>query len=230
MSLTPDLHNNPPRTFVRRQGRITQAQRRALQTHSDLLIENGHGGVLQVHELFGRRAPLWLEIGFGNGAILAALAASKPDHDFLGIEVHRPGIGRLLLAIEKQQLRNIRIVTSDAVEFVGPRIAAASVSRILILFPDPWPKKRQRKRRMLQPAFAQMLANKLLPGGVLHLATDWPEYAEQMLEVLGNVAHLRNCGGENRFAAAPDYRVPTRFELRGRRLGHPVQDLLFERI
>ena len=230
MSLNLNVPNNPPRTFVRRQGRITQAQRRALQSHSDLLIEDAHGEALQMQKLFGRRAPLWLEIGFGNGATLAALATNKPDHDFLGIEVHKPGVGRLLLEIDKQALRNMRIVTCDAVEFVERRIADASVSRILILFPDPWPKKRQHKRRMLQPGYAQTLAGKLLPGGVLHLATDWPEYAEQMLSVLNSIESLRNLSSEGRYAEPPDYRIPTRFELRGRRLGHPVHDLLFERI
>lgn len=230
MSLNFNVPNNPPRTFVRRQGRITEAQRRALQTHSDLLIENASGPVMDTRQLFGRRAPLWIEIGFGNGATLAALAASRPDTDFLGIEVHKPGVGRLLLTIERQQLRNVRVVTADAVEFVRQRIAEASVARILILFPDPWPKKRQRKRRMLQPAFARILADKLVRGGVLHLATDWPEYAEQMLEVLENIAELRNCSGSNRYAQPPEYRIPTRFEQRGRRLGHPVHDLLFERV
>lgn len=229
MSLNVNAQNNPPRTFVRRQGRITHAQRRALQAHSDLLIDQTHGGMVEAQALFGRRAPLWLEIGFGNGDTLAALAAARPDHDFLGIEVHRPGIGRLLLALEKHALRNVRIAACDAVEVVERRIADASVSRILILFPDPWPKKRQHKRRMLQPAFARTLAAKLLPGGVLHLATDWPDYAEQMLDVLNDVPGLRNCAGEG-YARPPDYRIPTRFELRGRRLGHPVHDLLFERI
>ncbi len=230
MSLNLNVPNNPPRTFVRRQGRITHAQRRALQNHSDLLIEDVGGAVLDTQQLFGRRAPLWVEIGFGNGATLAALAARKPDTDFLGIEVHKPGVGRLLLEIDRQQLRNVRIATLDAVEFVQQRIADASVSRILILFPDPWPKKRQHKRRMLQPAFARVLANKLVPGGVMHLATDWPQYAEQMLAVLSDITALRNRSGPKRFAEPPEYRIPTRFELRGRRLGHPVHDLLFERV
>jgi tRNA (guanine-N7-)-methyltransferase len=230
LSLNFNAHNQPPRTFVRRQGRITPAQLRALQTHSEFLVDHEEIRELQPQELFGRKAPLWVEIGFGNGATLAALAADRPDHDFLGIEVHKPGVGHLLLAMQKQQLRNIRVASADAVAFVERRIADASVSRILILFPDPWPKQRQRKRRLLQPAFAHTLARKLAPGGVLHLATDWPEYARQMLAVLEDVATLNNCSGAGQYARAPDYRIPTRFELRGLRLGHPVRDLLFERI
>ncbi|MDH3715452.1 MAG: tRNA (guanosine(46)-N7)-methyltransferase TrmB [Gammaproteobacteria bacterium] len=230
MSLNLNAHSHTLRTFVRRQGRITPAQRRALLAHRDFLIDDDHGGLLRARKIFGRQAPLWVEIGFGNGVTLAALAANKPDHDFLGIEVHKPGVGRLLLAMEKQQLRNIRIAEADAMEFVERRIAETSVSRILILFPDPWPKQRQRKRRLLQPTFARTLAHKLVPGGVLHLATDWPEYAGQMLAVLEDIPTLRNCSGRGQYARAPDYRIPTRFELRGLRLGHPVRDLLFERI
>jgi tRNA (guanine-N7-)-methyltransferase len=167
LSLNFNAHNQPPRTFVRRQGRITPAQLRALQTHSEFLVDHEEIRELQPQELFGRKAPLWVEIGFGNGATLAALAADRPDHDFLGIEVHKPGVGHLLLAMQKQQLRNIRVASADAVAFVERRIADASVSRILILFPDPWPKQRQRKRRLLQPAFAHTLARKLAPGSTL---------------------------------------------------------------
>ncbi len=209
---------------------MTPAQRRALRTHAALLVDDQGETPLCTPALFGRQAPLWIEIGFGNGATLAHLAAARPDHDFLGIEVHNPGIGRLLLSIEKQQLENIRIANADAGEFVQRRIADACAARILILFPDPWPKKRHHKRRLLQPAFAETLARKLIPGGVLHLATDWEDYAEQMLAVLENVASLSNCSGPGRFSDPPGYRIPTRFELRGLREGNAVQDLLFERI
>jgi tRNA (guanine-N7-)-methyltransferase len=180
--------------------------------------------------LYGRDAPRTLEIGFGNGENLAALAQAHPERDFLGIEVHRPGVGRLLRALESQQLTNVRLICHDAVEVIERQIASQWLQEILIFFPDPWPKKRHHKRRLLQPVFVQQLAERLVPGGVLRIATDWQPYALEMLTTLGAVAQFHNLAADGTFVARPAERQPTRFERRGARLGHEVFDLAFGRI
>ncbi|HUJ53967.1 MAG TPA: tRNA (guanosine(46)-N7)-methyltransferase TrmB, partial [Steroidobacteraceae bacterium] len=179
--------------------------------------------------LFSRTAPCTLEIGFGNGENLLALAAAHPERDFLGIEVHRPGVGRLLLGLEARALGNVRVICHDAVEVLEQQIAPGSLAEILILFPDPWPKKRHHKRRLLQEPFAEVLASRLSRGGVLRLATDWQPYALQMLEVLSAVRGLENLAADRAFSDRPLERAPTRFERRGERLGHRVWDLCFRR-
>jgi tRNA (guanine-N7-)-methyltransferase len=224
-----DEHPRSIRSFVVRSGRITTAQQRAL---SELWPRYGiefAAAPLDLTSLFGRRAPCTVEVGFGNGENLVALAAAQPQRDFLGIEVHRPGIGRLLLALEERQLVNVRVVGHDAVEVLGQMIAPQALQEILILFPDPWPKKRHHKRRLVQRPFAQLLASRLVPGGVLRVATDWQPYALEMLETLGAVADLANLSVAGTFAAHPPERLPTRFEQRGTRLGHQVWDLAFRR-
>ena len=219
----------PIRSFVTRAGRITPAQQRAL---AELWPRFGiafTASPLEALAAFGREAPRTLEIGFGNGENLLALAAADPGRDFLGIEVHRPGVGRVLLGLEARALTNVRIICHDAVEVLGQQIAPQWLQEILILFPDPWPKKRHHKRRLIQRPFAELLASRLVPGGVLRLATDWQPYALQMLETLSVVPGLRNLAADGAFVARPAERAPTRFERRGERLGHEVWDLAFRR-
>ena len=178
--------------------------------------------------LFGRCAPTFLEIGFGMGETTATMASAQPQHNFLCIEVHTPGVGSLLRQIEERQLANIRIIQHDAVEVLRHMIAPATLDGVHIFFPDPWPKKRHHKRRLLQPDFVALLAGKLKPGAYLHCATDWQEYAEQMLAVLEVEPGLKNSAPG--FAARPDYRPLTKFEKRGLNLGHGVWDIIFIRL
>ena len=223
-------HPRSIRSFVTRAGRITEAQQRAL---AELWPKYGiefAPGPLAPLALYGRDGPRTLEIGFGNGENLAALAQAHPERDFLGIEVHRPGVGRLLRALESQQLTNVRLICHDAVEVLERQIASQWLQEILIFFPDPWPKKRHHKRRLLQPAFAQLLAERLAPGGVLRIATDWQPYALEMLATLAAIAQLQNLAADGTFVTRPAERQPTRFERRGARLGHEVWDLAFQRI
>jgi len=217
------------RSFVTRAGRITPAQQRAL---AELWPKYGlefTAQPLDLPALYARCAPCTIEIGFGNGDNLLRLAAAHPQRDFLGIEVHRAGIGRLLLALEAQQLRNVRIVCHDAVEVLAAQLAPLSVQEILILFPDPWPKKRHHKRRLLQAPFVALAASRLAPGGQLRLATDWEPYAQHMLETLNASAALENLAPDGAFVPRPGEREPTRFERRGERLGHEVWDLAYRK-
>jgi tRNA (guanine-N7-)-methyltransferase len=232
MTATPDNSERATRkirSFVRREGRITPAQRDALEV---LWPKYGLDAdrPLDPEKIFGRRAPLTLEIGFGNGAALAVMAAADPAMDFIGIEVHRPGIGRLLLELERQGSGNVRIYREDAVHVMQHCLPPACLDRLLLFFPDPWHKKRHHKRRIVQPEFLESAARLLHPGGILHMATDWEDYAAQMLEETQRSAAFRNCAGSGNYSPRPDYRPVTRFELRGLKLGHVVRDLLFERI
>jgi tRNA (guanine-N7-)-methyltransferase len=222
-------HPRSIRSFVTRAGRITPAQQRALQ---ELWPKYGVAFTTQLLDsriLFGREVPRTLEIGFGNGENLAALASVHPQRDFLGVEVHRPGVGRLLLALEARALSNVRVISHDAVEVLGQQIPPQWLDEILILFPDPWPKKRHHKRRLIQRPFAELLESRLIHGGVLRVATDWQPYALEMLETLDAVPGLANLAADGRFVARPAERAPTRFERRGERLGHEVWDLAFRR-
>lgn len=217
------------RSFVRREGRLTQAQQRAIDTHwQEFAIDDGDS-LIDLNVLFNRDAPKILEIGFGNGNSLAQMAAEQPEHDFLGVEVHRPGVGQLLNSIEKLGLTNIRVACTDAVELIKHRLADNSLDRLQLFFPDPWHKKRHHKRRIIQPEFVELLAQKIKSGGYLHMATDWQHYAEQMLDDLSNNDDFINCGDETGYIPRPDYRPLTKFEQRGHKLGHGVWDLLFQR-
>ncbi len=221
-------HPRSIRSFVIRAGRLTDAQRRALdELWPRYGIELGTQP-LDFDTVFGRRAPRVVEIGFGNGEHLAALAARHPERDFLGIEVHPPGIGRLLLALAASDLRNVRVSGHDAVEVFETQIPSQSLDEVQILFPDPWPKKRHHKRRLIQPPFVDCLARRLKPGGLVRLATDWQPYAEQMRQVLGACALLESLapGG---FVERSSDRAPTRFERRGERLGHEIWELAYRR-
>jgi len=213
----------PIRSYVLRQGRTTPAQRRALE---DLYPKYGlrfTGEPLSSSAIFGRTAPLVVEIGSGMGETTAAIAKARPEVDFIAAEVHAPGVGSLLNRIAKEELANLRVIRHDAVEVLQRMIPDASLAAIHLFFPDPWPKKRHHKRRLVQPEFAALAARKLAPGGVVHAATDWPDYAQQMSEVFS---------GESLFLPAGKgfvERPPTKFEARGRRLGHPIRDLYFRR-
>jgi tRNA (guanine-N7-)-methyltransferase len=217
------------RSFVTRAGRITAAQQRALSALWPKYGIDFSPGTLELSAAFGRSAPRTLEIGFGNGENLVALAEAHPGRDYLGIEVHRPGVGRALLALEERAIGNVRLICHDAVEVLGEQIAPGSLDEVLILFPDPWPKKRHHKRRLIQPPFVALIARALAAGGTLHLATDWEPYAQEMRAVLGAAAELENLAPGGGFSPRPPERLPTRFERRGVRLGHEVWDLAFRR-
>ena len=217
----------PIRSFVLRAGRMGPGQRRALTELGPQHVLPFSPQPLDYAACFGRQAPCVLEIGFGMGDATAAVAAAQPGTDFIGIEVHPPGVGTLLQRIQEQGLGNLRIVQHDAVEVLAQMIPAASLAGVHIWFPDPWHKKRHHKRRLIQADFVARLSAHLAPGGYLHCATDWQPYAEQMLEVLGAEPNLVNsCEG---FAPRPDWRPLTKFEQRGLKLGHGVWDLLFRR-
>ncbi|PTQ77087.1 tRNA (guanine-N(7)-)-methyltransferase [Nitrosomonas oligotropha] len=216
------------RSFVLRQGRVSNAQRRACET---LLPQYGipfSENLLDLNQIFGRDAPKILEIGFGMGESTATIAQSHPENDYLGIEVHTPGVGSLLNQIEQLELTNLRIIQHDAVEVLQHMLPAACLDGVHIFFPDPWPKARHHKRRLIQPDLVTRLCNHLKPGGYIHAATDWEDYAEQILHVLSQETQLGNTATD--FAPRPDYRSLTKFEQRGIKLGHGVWDLIFRRI
>ena len=215
------------RSFVRRAGRMGPGQTRALEALGPRFVITYAAVHLDLNATFGRQAPKILEIGFGMGETTANIAAAHPDNDYLGIEVHTPGVGALLKRIGEGQLTNLRIVQHDAVEVLEHMLPDACLDGVHIFFPDPWHKKRHHKRRLIQPGFVTLLARKLKPGGYLHLATDWEDYARQMLAVLSAEAMLANTGDD--FVPRPETRPLTKFEKRGLKLGHGVWDLLFRR-
>jgi tRNA (guanine-N7-)-methyltransferase len=217
------------KSYVVRGGRLTVAQQRALDEHWPRYgLE--YGNAVALPQVFGRDAPCTLEIGFGNGDNLAELAAAHPERDFIGVEVHPPGVGHLLLKAAAANLANLRILQHDAVEVLTHSIRPGSLSTILVLFPDPWHKKRHHKRRLVNRAFAELAASRLAPGGTLQLATDWTPYAEWMLECLNAIPALRNRSPDGTFMPRNPERITTRFEKRGERLGHAVHDLCYERV
>jgi tRNA (guanine-N7-)-methyltransferase len=223
---TPSAHR-AIRSYVLRQGRMTDAQRDARDRLLERFGVTYSGKPIDFDGLFGRRAPRILEIGFGMGETTTEIAANHLHIDYLGLEVHGPGVGSLLRQIEARSITNVRVIQHDAVEVVTTMIPEGSLTGIHIFFPDPWPKKRHHKRRILQAPFARLLASRLMPGGYLHLATDWEEYAYWMLEVLDQVPELENTADD--FSPRPDYRPLTKFERRGLKLGHAVHDVVYRR-
>jgi tRNA (guanine-N7-)-methyltransferase len=215
------------RSFVLRQGRVSNAQRRA---HDTLLPQFGipySAQLIDLDSVFGRSAPKVLEIGFGMGETTAAIAGQHPENDYLGIEVHTPGVGSMLKRISELGLANVRIIQHDAVEVLHHMIAPGTLDAVHIYFPDPWPKKRHHKRRLIQPEFVALLCSRMKPNAYLHVATDWQEYAEQVLAVLKQEPCLVNTTPD--YAPRPDYRPLTKFESRGLKLGHGVRDIVFRR-
>jgi len=208
---------------------MTDAQKRAFEQHWDKYGLQYAGDERGFAGIFRRRAELVLEIGFGNGEQLAFAAGNEPHRDFIGVEVHGPGVGRLLNTLAEAGVDNVRVYQHDAVEVLREEIADGALDEVRIYFPDPWHKKKHNKRRLVNPAFVAMLCDKLRPGGLLHLATDWQAYAEQMLEVCEAQPRLRNEAGPGSTVPRPQWRRQTHFETRGQKLGHGVWDLLYRR-
>ena len=218
------------RSYVRREGRITVAQRRAL---ADLWPRFGvadSGLRLDLPALFGRDAPVILEIGFGDGQSLCATAAANPGRNYLGVEIHRPGVGRLLRTLEAQGIENVRVICEDARAVVANRLQEDQLHGVHLFFPDPWPKARHHKRRLLQTDFLEILRPRLIIGGYLHAVTDWEPYAQHMMTVMSQVREFENSAGPGQFAPRPQDRPLTKFERRGHRLGHGVWELIFRRL
>ncbi len=225
-----EIKRRPIRSFVLREGRFTEGQRNAYhRCWSQFGITCIEGEKLDPLQLFGNSQPLYLEIGFGNGEALAETAARHPENNYIGIEVHRPGVGHLLLKLEAQGQHNVRVMRHDAMEVLRHHLPDQSLDGVMLFFPDPWHKKRHHKRRIVQPEFISLLARLLKPGATLHIATDWEDYAEQMMQVLSAACEFENCQGRGQFAPRPETRPCTKFEQRGQRLGHGVWDLLFKR-
>ncbi|MBO7080886.1 MAG: tRNA (guanosine(46)-N7)-methyltransferase TrmB [Neisseriaceae bacterium] len=216
------------RSFVLRQGHLSDSQKRAIDALMPLYGVAYQNQLLDLSSLFGRSHDKILEIGFGMGVATAEIAFRQPEKDFLAIDVHTPGVGNLLKLIDQQKLSNLRVIHHDAVEVLRDMIADAALDGVHIFFPDPWHKKRHHKRRLIQPAFVDNIAQKVKVGGYIHLATDWEDYAVQMLEVLSASPFWKNTASS--YADKPDYRPQTKFELRGKKLGHGVWDLIFQRI
>ena len=228
--VAPDARRQRPiRSFVLRQGRLTPAQQRALDELWPRYGLELAAAPFDWDAIFGRPASRVLEIGFGNGEALRYAAEHEPTRDFIGVEVHTPGVGRLLNALATAGLHNARVFRHDAVEVLQQAFTPASLDEVRIYFPDPWHKKRHHKRRLIQPAFVELLVDRLKPGGLLHLATDWADYAEHMFDVLEAHPGLRNQAGTRAAVPRPPWRPRTHFEARGERLGHGVWDLLYER-
>lgn len=219
----------PIRSFVLRQGRQTDAQKRAFELHWPRYGLEHAPVPLDLGAVFGRSAPRIVEIGFGNGEQLLHAAINEPEHDFIGIEVHGPGVGRLLNAAAAAGVGNLRVFQHDAVEVLRDTLAPASLAQVRIYFPDPWHKKKHHKRRLIQPAFVELLCSRLAPGGLLHAATDWENYAEHIADVLEAQPRLRNRAGPRASVPRPPWRRQTHFEQRGLKLGHGVWDLLYDR-
>lgn len=217
------------KSYVRREGRITTAQKRNIEMLWPRYGLDAEGDMLDWLQIFGRNAQRVLEIGFGNGENLFQQASAHLDRDFIGIEVHRPGVGRLLQRLDSNGLTNVRVFCTDAVELLSRRFPRQSLHCVQVYFPDPWPKKRHQKRRLVQPEFADLVAAVLSTGGRWLLATDWADYAEQMRSILNNHPGFANLETHGGFIPRPEERLQTRFELRGLRLGHEVFDLAYER-
>ncbi|NHN38769.1 tRNA (guanosine(46)-N7)-methyltransferase TrmB [Pseudomaricurvus alcaniphilus] len=228
LDFKPEFKKKAIRSYVIRGGRITAAQKKAFDLYWPDYGLSLFDGPLDIATCFGREAPVVLEIGFGMGDSLLHMARNEPEKDFIGIEVHPPGVGCLINNAGKEGLRNLRIYMADALDVLHDCIADASLDRFQLYFPDPWHKKKHNKRRIVQLPFIAALHNKLKPSGIIHMATDWEAYAEHMMEVLTLSPGLVNVAGEYLFAPRPDYRPITKFEKRGEKLGHGVWDLVFQ--
>ncbi len=230
MDIRPEYRKKSIRSYVVRAGRMTDGQRKAFD---DSWAQYGlklADGAIDTDTEFGRSGPKVLEIGFGMGDSLLQMAAAEPETDFIGIEVHPPGVGTLMNGAKERGIENLRVYLADANDVLEECFAAQSIDRLQLYFPDPWHKKKHNKRRIVQPEFVQLVREKLRPGGVLHMATDWEHYAEQMLETLDAAEGFENIAGLGAYSPRPDYRPMTKFEMRGERLGHGVWDLIYKKI
>lgn len=224
---TTDKHRI--KSFVLRQGRLSQAQQNAIDAMWPRFGLELEPSLLDFKTLFGREAPTIVEIGFGMGSSLASMAEAHPENNYIGIEVHRPGVGALLKLVQEKSLTNVRVFNDDAIEVLRQRIPENSLSGVYLFFPDPWHKTKHKKRRIVQLEFAATLAKHLKPAGHFHMATDWEDYSKHMMKVMSNSPDYTNTAGEGNFTPRPDYRPLTKFEKRGHRLGHGVWDLIFEK-
>jgi tRNA (guanine-N7-)-methyltransferase len=224
-----DTKSRPVRSFVRREGRMTTAQKRALTDLWAIYGIDDDAAPVDEH-LFGDPRDLTLEIGFGDGDTLVTMASQAPEAGFIGIDPHRPGAGRTLLQLERASIDNVRVIIGDGAQLLPQLITSASLARVLVLFPDPWPKKRHHKRRLLNVEFLQMISDKLKPTGTLHIATDWAEYAKEILVAIESTPGLVNATGAGQFAIKPNWRSTTKYERRGLRLGHEVFDIAATRL
>ncbi|MCG7983565.1 MAG: tRNA (guanosine(46)-N7)-methyltransferase TrmB [Candidatus Thiodiazotropha lotti] len=225
-----DQTSRPIRSYVLRQGRMTEGQQRAYEALWPRYGVELKSGQLDLSGLFEQTQPATLEIGFGNGESLRQMAQNQPEHNFLGVEVHGPGVGHLMIQLDQHQLNNVRILKHDAMELLRHHLQPGSLQRVQLYFPDPWHKRKHNKRRIVQDEFAELVHRALIPGGILHMATDWEDYARQMMNVLSAHPGFNNQAGEGNFSPRPETRPLTKFEQRGERLGHGVWDLLFERL
>lgn len=223
----PETIRRTIKSFILRQGRLTQGQQRALDEQWPIFGIDYEAKPIDFAKLFGNNNPVILEIGFGNGESLLQMAAENPEQNFVGIEVHRPGVGHLLHLIHEQGIKNLRVMNYDAIDILQNQIAEHSLSRVQLYFPDPWHKRKHIKRRIVQAGFLDMLAKLLKSDGQIHFATDWKHYAHHMMATLENHPQFSNNATKNEFSPKPDYRPTTKFERRGQRLGHGVWDLLF---
>ncbi|MCG7390054.1 MULTISPECIES: tRNA (guanosine(46)-N7)-methyltransferase TrmB [Pantoea] len=233
--ITPEFDENGRplrriRSFVRRQGRLTKGQQLALDQYWPEMGVEFQPEPLDLTQLFGRDAPVVLEIGFGMGASLVTMAQNNPQQNFLGIEVHAPGVGACLASAKEANVENLRVMCHDAVEVLEKMIPDNSLRMVQLFFPDPWHKARHNKRRIVQVPFAELVMRKLKLGGVFHMATDWEAYAEHMLEVMNSIDGYKNLSETQDYVPRPETRPLTKFEQRGQRLGHGVWDLMFERV
>ncbi|MDO6594316.1 tRNA (guanosine(46)-N7)-methyltransferase TrmB [Neptuniibacter sp. 1_MG-2023] len=224
-----EKHMRTVKSFVLRAGRMTEGQQKAMDDVWPIMGLELKNGLLDFNQVFGREAPVVLEIGFGMGDSLVEMAKDQPEKNYIGVEVHRPGVGRLLSNAEKEGLTNIRVFCEDAIEVLAQCIPNNSLDCIQLFFADPWHKKRHHKRRIVQPEFAQTLRQKLKVGGVFHMATDWENYAEHMMDVMSAAEGYVNFAGEGQYSPQPEWRPVTKFQKRGERLGHGVWDLMFEK-
>ncbi|WP_347988313.1 tRNA (guanosine(46)-N7)-methyltransferase TrmB [Methylomonas sp. AM2-LC] len=229
--MTTSLKIDPARirSYIRRQGRATAGQKLALESHWQTYCLPPQNEA-NFNQIFGRQAPLIVEIGFGNGSSLADMAAANPDINYLGLEVHKPGVGHLMMLLAERGINNVRIYHHDAIEILEQKIPDHSLAGVHLFFPDPWQKRRHHKRRIVRPSFVELLTKKLMPGGYFHAATDWQHYAKDMLEILSAGSGLCNNSPDNTYCPRPDYRPLTKFENRGLALGHGVWDLIFRKL
>ena len=228
MEIKPEYRDKTIRSFVVRAGRMTKAQRSAFELGWDAYGLRLADGAIDLDAVFGRNNPKVVEIGFGMGGSLLEMVEAQPDTDFIGIEVHPPGVGSLINAAQEKNISNLKVYLADATDVLNECFADGSLDRVQIYFPDPWHKKKHNKRRIIQPKFLQLIRKKLRIGGIVHMATDWQPYAEQMLELIVEADGFKNMAED--YVPRPDFRPLTKFERRGERLGHGVWDLIAERL